>query len=245
MHQGGSKNRRKAHCMEPSPLFQMLHFTHTQWGFVSSGEVHLALHTQASQNAAACHWSSNIPVPSGDRQLLAPALLQVASWLLLALQHHALWIHKQMQLKLRQAVLFLPKKSLHLYRTVTIANSNNVEVASQICCWFYTFEVFSFQFNFRLTQLPGKALKPKPIHSSSINLHATPNTASWTCSINACWHFNWTACSLKVIFMKWFKKSKQQIMPMCISQHLLTPNSYLIQRKQQFPLLKAHTSTLF
>lgn len=101
-----------------------------------------------------------------------------SSWLLLALQQHTLGINRQMQLRLRQEVLFLPKKSLRLHRTtLTIANSNEVEVASKICCWFCTFETF-FHFNFRnVTQLPRKALKTKPIHSSDINLHR-PNKAS-------------------------------------------------------------------
>lgn len=109
-----------------------------------------------------------------------------SSWLLPALQQHTLEINRQMQLRLRQAVLFLPKKSFHLHRTtLMMANSNEVEVASRICCWFCTLETYFFHFNFRnVTQLPRKALRTNPIHSSRINLH-TPNKASWSCSFNA------------------------------------------------------------
>lgn len=51
---------------------------------------------------------------SGDRQLPASGVLEVVGWLLLALQQFALWINKQMQLKLKQAVLLLPRKAFHL-----------------------------------------------------------------------------------------------------------------------------------
>lgn len=50
--------------------------------------------------------ATEVPVflpTSGDRQLPASGVLQVVGWLLLALQQSALWINKQMQLRLKQA----------------------------------------------------------------------------------------------------------------------------------------------
>lgn len=132
-------------CLEPSPLFQVLHFTDKQQGFVSSGEIHLRTsHVSQPKHCWVPLKFQYSLLPLEDRQLPASALLQVVSWLPLALQQYALRINKQMQLRLRQAVLFLPKKSLHLHRTVTTANSNKIEVISQICCWFRTFERFFF-----------------------------------------------------------------------------------------------------
>jgi len=118
---------------------------------------------------------------SGDRQLPASALLQVARWLPLAQQQYALRINEQMQLRLRQAVVFLPKKSLHPHRRtlMTAIKLKWLLKSAANSALLKNFSVPSQKFNTAI----NKSTK-KTIHSSGINLHTTPNKASWSRSFN-------------------------------------------------------------